>query len=222
MSASNIDIVVQRLGSPDIDVKLKFEAASQLRDNLEHYSTGPIYMGFLKKLIPVFINILKGPPVFTSTSGEQKLRSAVLDILHRLPTNPPEPLEPYALQIIDLLMNLVKTDNEENAIICVKTIMDIMRHQSKVLSATGDDHVQQFLSLIQEMFDLMPIIVRDQLDNTISGSQVGVPSTPGGSQSNFQSPRPGSPVASVTDLGADPQQQTRPLLKGIQSFKVIA
>jgi transformation/transcription domain-associated protein len=118
-------------------------------------------------------------------------------------------------------MNLVKTDNEENAIICVKTIMDIMRHQIKVLAGQGNDHVQQFLTLIQEMFDLMPAIVREQLDNPVSGSQAGVPSTPGGSQ-NFQSPRPGSPVASVTDLGADPQQQTRPLLKGMQSFKVIA
>jgi len=101
MSSSNIDIVVQRLGSADtgmeawvpacakistldairnqqptniksaLDVKLKFEAASQLRDSLEHYTTGPIYPAFLKKLIPIFITILKGQPVFISTSSEQ-------------------------------------------------------------------------------------------------------------------------------------------------------
>jgi hypothetical protein len=101
MSSSNIDIVVQRLGSadtgmkalfhacavtsaedtvrgqqdanmkPDIDVKLKVEAASQLRDSLEHYTTGLIYPAFLKKLIPIFITILKGQPVFISTSSEQ-------------------------------------------------------------------------------------------------------------------------------------------------------
>lgn len=101
MASSTIDIVVQRLGSADtgtgnchnararvstedgfrgdlpanmkspIDVKLKVEAASQLRDSLEHYTTGPIYPAFLKKLIPIFINILKGQPVFISTSSEQ-------------------------------------------------------------------------------------------------------------------------------------------------------
>jgi transformation/transcription domain-associated protein len=120
-------------------------------------------------------------------------------------------------------MGLVRVENEDNAIICVKTIMDIMRHQTKVLQTPGNDQVQQFLSLIQEMFDLVPAVVRDQLDNPPAGGSTapGVPSTPGSAQ-NFQSPRPGSPVASVAELGADPQQQTRPLLKGMQSFKVLA
>jgi transformation/transcription domain-associated protein len=52
-------------------VKVKVEAATQLRDNLEHYITGNIYPGFLKKLMPIFIACLKGPPVFISTSAEQ-------------------------------------------------------------------------------------------------------------------------------------------------------
>jgi hypothetical protein len=53
------------------DVKVKVDAATQLRDNLEHYITGNIYHGFLKKLMPIFIACLKGPPVFVSTSAEQ-------------------------------------------------------------------------------------------------------------------------------------------------------
>ena len=53
------------------DVKTKVEAATQLRDNLEHYVSGPTYSMFLKKLVPIFINCLKGPPVFISTSPEQ-------------------------------------------------------------------------------------------------------------------------------------------------------
>ncbi|RDL36361.1 uncharacterized protein BP5553_05713 [Venustampulla echinocandica] len=214
MSASTIDLVVQRLSSVDSDVKIRVEAAAQLRDNLEHYISGPIYPAFLKKLMPIFINILKGPPVFVSTSAEQKLRNTTLEILHRLPTNPPESFEPYAKETVDLLMNLVKCDNEENASLCVKTIMDIMRHQTKVL----EDKVQPFLTLIQELFDQMESVVRDQLDS----SAAVVLSTPGSSQAYQNSPRPGSPVASVADLGADPQQQTRPLLKGMQSFKVLA
>ena len=96
--------------------------------------------------------------------------------------------------------------------------MDIMRHQTKVLQ----EKVQPFLSLIQELFDQMESVVRDQLDNPAPGSNAAVPSTPGSTQTYQNSPRPGSPVASVSDLGADPQQQTRPLLKGMQSFKVLA
>lgn len=117
-------------------------------------------------------------------------------------------------------MQLVRTDNEDNATLCVKTISDIMRHQHKTLQGK----VQQFLSLIQELFEQMEKVVREQLDNATptTASQPGAPSTPGGSQTNFQSPRPGSPVASVSDLAVDPQQQNRPLLKGMQSFKVLS
>lgn len=117
-------------------------------------------------------------------------------------------------------MQLVRTDNEDNATLCVKIVSDIMRHQHKVLQGK----VQQFLSLILELFEQTEKMVRDQLDNATptTSTQPGAPSTPGGSQTNFQSPRPGSPVASVADLGADPQQQNRPLLKGMQSFKVLS
>lgn len=117
-------------------------------------------------------------------------------------------------------MQLVRTDNEENATLCVKITSDIMRHQHKVLQGK----VQVFLTLIQELFEGMEKVVKEQLDNATltASSQAGGPSTPGSSQANFQSPRPGSPVASVTDLGADPQQQNRPLLRGMLSFKVLS
>jgi transformation/transcription domain-associated protein len=148
----------------------------------------------------------------------QKLRNCVLDILHRLPASPSEAFQPYAEQVVDLLINLVRVDNEENASICVKTIMDIMRHQGAVCG----EKVQPFLTLIQELFDQMESVVRDQLDNPEPGVNAHGVSTPGSTQTFQNSPRPGSPVASVADLGADPQQQTRPLLKGMQSFKVLA
>ena len=117
-------------------------------------------------------------------------------------------------------MKLVRTDNEENATLAVKIISDVMRHQSKVLQPK----VQPFLNLIQDLFKQMEQNVKEQLDNAPSAanSQPGGPSTPGAIQPAFQSPRPGSPVASVSDLGTDPQQQNRPLLKGTQSFKVLS
>jgi transformation/transcription domain-associated protein len=116
-------------------------------------------------------------------------------------------------------MILVRNDNEDNATLCVKIISDVMRHQPKVLH----DKVQPFLTLIQELFEQMEKVVREQLDSTaLPTNATGQPSTPGSTQTNFQSPRPGSPVASVAELGQDLQQQSRPLLKGMQSFKVLS
>ena len=180
--------------------------------------------------MPPFVNILRGASVFQTNTQEQinlqKLRNCVLEILHRLPTSPspPEPFEPYAEETIDLLMGLVRSDNEENAVLCVKIISDIMRHQHKVLAPK----VQSFLSLIQELFEQLERVVREQLDNNAAPTVTGVPSTPGSSQTTFlshqQSPRPASPVApGAPDFGADTSQQPgRPMLGGMQSFKVLS
>ncbi|KAI0472046.1 FAT domain-containing protein [Xylariaceae sp. FL0804] len=221
MAAAQFEDIVRRLAAQDTEPRSRLEAASTLRDNLDHYTNGPFYPIFLSKTVPVFMTILKGPCLFQSTSPEQKLRSCILEILHRLPTHQSssEPYEKYAPEIVDLLINLVRTDNEDNATLCVKIISDVMRHQPKVLG----EKVQPFLDLIQELFEQMEKVVREQLDSTaLAPTASGAPSTPGSTQTNFQSPRPGSPVASVTDLGQDLQQQSRPLLKGMQSFKVLS
>ena len=52
------------------DVKVKFNVATELRDNTDQLCAGPLYSVFLKKLVPVFKKLLEGPPVFMSTSWE--------------------------------------------------------------------------------------------------------------------------------------------------------
>ncbi|KAK4137532.1 hypothetical protein BT67DRAFT_372977 [Trichocladium antarcticum] len=230
MASSLIEDVVRKLSVPEIEPRVKVEAAGALRDSLDHYTTGAGYPHFLKRLMPIFIHILRQPCVFQTTSAEQvnmqKLRNCVLEIFHRLPTSqsPAEPFEPYAAEVVVLLMDLVRTDNEENAVLCVKIISDIMRHQHKIMGSL----VQTFLSLIQELFEQLDKVVREQLDNTSSTGPPVPPSTPGSTQTTFlphqQSPRPGSPVATgAPDFSADAgQQSNRPLSRGMQSFKVLA
>lgn len=146
----------------------------------------------------------------------QKLRNYILEIIHRLPLDLQD-VEPYAGEMVDLLMELVRNENEDNAVICMKTIMDLERRQVKATQ----DRVQPFLELIQEMFETMPQVVRDTFDNPIQGSTPGMPSTPSTTSQNFQSPRPSSPATSVSDLAPD-QQANHQLAKGMQSFKVLA
>lgn len=126
-----------------------------------------------------------------------------------------EALKQYAPQIVDMLMNLVKTENEDNAILCMKTVMDLERHQPEATATK----VQGFLDFILEMFQTMENVVKETFDTPAQGISTGT--TPSNPQS-FQSPRPGSPVASVvSDLGLD-TQTARQLLPGMKSFKVFA
>ncbi|KAI6272293.1 hypothetical protein MCOR27_008404 [Pyricularia oryzae] len=219
MSAAVLDEAVKRLASPETDPKLKLEAVTNVRDTLDHYVQGTIYPAFLKRVMPAFINVLRGAPVFQSAAIEQRIRICTLEIIHRLPTHPSpaEPFEPYAEEVVELLTNLVRTDNEDNATLCVKIISDIMRHQHKTIGSK----VQSFLSLIQELFEQMEQVVREQLDSgSANAGAPGAPATPSGSQTAFQQPGPASPVAPAPDF--DQQQNSRPLLRGMQSFKVLS
>ncbi|KAL3706148.1 transcription-associated protein 1 [Talaromyces marneffei ATCC 18224] len=216
MTESKIDTFVRNLTNEKWEVAKRVNVAVELRDTMESFCSGPNYSIFLAKLWPVFKTLLKGDPVFTNTSFEHKLRNCLLETLHRLPTASPD-VEPYAVDMVDTLMQLVRVENEENAVLCMKTIMDLVRNQVKATAS----RVQPFLELIQEMFQGMEEVVRDTFDTPAQGTTPGMPSTPGAGAQNFQSPRPSSPGASVSDLGPD-QQANHHLQKGMQSFKVLA
>lgn len=126
-------------------------------------------------------------------------------------------VEPYAGDMVDLLMELARAENEDNAVLCMKTIMDLERNQARATAT----RVQPFLELIQEMFQAMETVVKDTFDTPNQATPSGMPSTPNTNAQNFQSPRPSSPATSVSDLGPD-QQSSNVILKGMQSFKVLA
>ena len=140
----------------------------------------------------------------------------MLEIFHRLPMNHAEALKPYAAGIVDTLMGLVRTENEDNAVLCMKTIMDLERYQTEATAS----RIQPFLDLIQDMFENVEQVVQTTFETTAQGP----PGVAAGSNQSFQSPRPNSPASSassVSDLGID-VNTNRPLLKGMESFKVFA
>ena len=201
-----------------LDLRQKLAFATELRDSIELYCQGDAYRSFLQKFIPLFLKLLDGDPVFLSTSPDQRLRLCILEILHRLPMTPPELIEPYAPQVVDKLMELARVENEDNAVLCLKTIMDFLRHQPKVLG----DRVQPFLNLIKEMFEIMEQAVKDTFDNPSmkppQNPALAVVSTP----SNTSTQSPGSPLAlASSEVGGEPQL-VRTLQRGMESFKVLA
>ena len=126
-----------------------------------------------------------------------------------------ESLKQYAGQIVEFLLGLARIENEDNALLCMKTIMDLARHQPEATASK----VQPFLDLILDMFQAMNSVVKDTFELPAQGLSTGTaPSNP----QSFQSPRPGSPATSVTsDLSLD-TQTARHLLPGMKSFKVFA
>ncbi|KAG9303929.1 hypothetical protein G9A89_005839 [Geosiphon pyriformis] len=154
-------------------------------------------------MMPVFRKILNDTqPVFVSNDSNQKLRNVILETLHRLPQN--EALRPYSSDLLKLIMHLLRTDNEENAVICLKIIIDLHRSYKHQL----EDQVQPFLDIVQEMYRNMEQTVHEVFDNMATPSTVP--------QHIPQSPRPSSPASDLSEAPAN-----NILAKSMYSFKVL-
>ncbi|GAA5802218.1 hypothetical protein HPULCUR_007681 [Helicostylum pulchrum] len=204
---TTLQVYAHRLGDPNLAPQLKVTIANELRDQVEVFQTLE-YSRFLATLIPVFVDILQnGNPVFQSNVPEQKLRNIILEIIYRLPQT--ETLKEYAPDLCRMLMHLLKVENEDNAVVCVKIIIDLHRTFRHSL----EDQVQPFLDIVQEIFKNMEQTVKDVFDapSTPIGS-----ATPGLNPLLATSPRPNSPAAAEL-----PESPSKPLPKSMFSFKVL-
>jgi len=200
-----------------LDLKAKFELLAEIRDGLDNYCQPPNYAIFLEKYFNIFTSIFNESPVFINTAPKQRIRKLALDILFKVPCSQTEVSETFAPKIMEKCMELIRTDNDENAIICVKIIMDLQRHHPTPCAP----QLQPFLDLILELFDAMETATKEQFDDLSPPVASDVnPGTPVGTSS----PRPPSPsTAGINITGeANPDLQTRQLPRAMQSFKVIA
>ncbi|ODV87142.1 hypothetical protein CANARDRAFT_26566 [[Candida] arabinofermentans NRRL YB-2248] len=196
--AEHLETFVTRLQEESLDYKKTHSIFSELCDTLETYNGSQEYDQFLKKLLPIFFKQLEEIPIsFSSSSPEQKLRALILDILHRLPTN--ENLQPHATLILDVLVKLIRSENEENGRQCMKIITSLHKSYKAVLA----NKVQEFIDLIQEIYQNIHQVVEEQF----------------GSQSNNSQASPLS--SSSAEFGAD-DNTSKHLFKATHSFKMIA
>jgi len=69
-----------------------------------------------------------------------------------------------ALDIMNLMTHLVRTDNEEMGVICVKVIIDLNRTFRAVL----DPHIQPLVALVNDMYNSMPDLVEKTFGKSTS------------------------------------------------------
>jgi transformation/transcription domain-associated protein len=56
---------------------------------------------------------------------KQRYRHTLLSFLHRLPHN--EPFKVWENTVMELMIKLMKSENEENALVCIKIMIDGFR-----------------------------------------------------------------------------------------------
>ena len=87
------------------------------------------------------------------------MRNTILEVIHRFPYN--EALKTYAKDLMASLMKLMHLDNEENAVICLKIIVDLHKNYTVIM----EEFVQPFLDLVKEIYGNMPMAVLSAFGN---------------------------------------------------------
>lgn len=131
------------------DLQERLTLVTEIRDNIELVHTIE-YKNFLQYLFPAFFNQLRSVQPQFNDGPEQKIRNIILEILNRLPSN--ELLRPTVQNLLKLSMYLLEIENEENAIICLRIIIDLHKNYRPNL----EEGVQPFLDIVQKIYSELP------------------------------------------------------------------
>eukprot|EP00029_Vermamoeba_vermiformis_P012962 TRINITY_DN7900_c0_g1_i1.p1 TRINITY_DN7900_c0_g1~~TRINITY_DN7900_c0_g1_i1.p1 ORF type:complete len:1064 (-),score=245.62 TRINITY_DN7900_c0_g1_i1:111-3281(-) len=171
---------------------------TELRDNIETaHPSNTDYEKFLKVVLPVFFGILKETkPQFIADNPEQKLRNMILEILNRLPNN--DVFRAVVKTLLKVVMYLLSSENEENALICLRIIIDLHKNYRPTL----EQDVQPFFDIVIKIYEQLPSTVNKIFSET---------------PAKIAEPIPGKDP--MFDEKANKGSQ--PLIRAMASFKVL-
>lgn len=192
----NVEVVRQKLLDGDSDVVLKELVDLYRRAEILHT---PQLGRILEALFPVWKTLLlqntKLPPQVRTTQIN-RCRKILLQIINRLPSN--DALRPYVTQLLHLLMDVLHRDNEENALIALKTLFDLHRNYRPGLR----NEVQPFLDLVQQMYKNIQNTMKKQFATPPEAATPTANSTPTATSNAQPSPTTATTTATATSTSA--------------------
>ena len=250
------------------DLASALRSAQEVRDEVsrEGYQGNVEYLRFIDVLLPVILKVLsEGQPVLWTCPPEVRtrllneppnkhphgqealhngLRYLLLETLHRLVHH--DPLQQHVSSIMNLLLKLMETENEENAILALKVIIDLHRSYKDHIGSTASG----FLELVKQAYQNMHEVVlkafgdekgqgistdEDEDPNSVTVNtphtasisvEAGTPgSLPAATPGPLQTSAPPLSARSITSTGNAFQAES-PLIRrlplGMKSLKLLA
>ncbi|TMW68827.1 hypothetical protein Poli38472_006295 [Pythium oligandrum] len=192
----NVDAVRQTLLEGDVDAVLK--ELVELHRHAEALHT-PQLPRLLDALFPAWKALLqtKLPPQLRATQAN-RARKVLLQILNRLPSN--DALRPFVTQLLHVLLDVLLRDNEDNALVALKTLFDLHRNYRPALR----NEVQAFLDLVQQMYKNVPTTMQKQFAETKTPSNSTKVATPVTETSTETDAQKTTAVETATTASAEP------------------
>lgn len=131
--------------------ELKLKAAQELSEHFEVITQCAGYTSFLDHSMKIFLAVLKdGDPHFISEDSIHQVRKLILEMIHRLPTS--ESLRQYVKSILSLCLELLRTDNEENVLVCLRIIIELHKQYRPAFN----QEIQFFLTFVKTIYSELP------------------------------------------------------------------
>ena len=163
MLTDNFENHANRFLDPKLQAKDRHALAQEIRESIEIVQTSE-YANFLQHFVKAFNTYLRGtsneqspyfvPAAerFNTESPSYKTRSVLLEILNRVPTT--EVLKPFAPELLKLCMHLLENDDEDNAVIALRIILDLHKQYRRQPGVPGilEPEVQPFLDFVGKVY----------------------------------------------------------------------
>ncbi len=132
-----------------VDLKTKIILATEIRERLDtmrEVETGrdADTLRILHLLIPALIDRLtNGEPAYRKDSLEYQFRTLLFSILSRIPSS-----EATRQSIYDCMVHIIRRDNEENAVLAAKHLVDLFRINRHI----SPESLSQFTDVCKDVF----------------------------------------------------------------------
>lgn len=169
MTVAECESLAAQLVDTNTPMRRRMEIASELRDSAESNRDFAFYDKYLGIFVPALVQILGEEKniVFAKDNSEQRFRHTLLAYLQRLPHS--EPFRQYEAKVLELMVKLLKVENEDNALLCIKIMIDGFRsHKDQ-----AEPFVEPFLDLVKQMYANLKGVVEKEF-GSVGGKQVGL------------------------------------------------
>ncbi|WWD20697.1 hypothetical protein CI109_105173 [Kwoniella shandongensis] len=201
MSVSDCEFLAGQLLEPGIATRKKLEIAFELRDSAETNRDFGFYEKYLSIFVPALITILGDEKsiTFVKDNAEQRFRHTLLAFLQRLPHT--EPFRHHMSSVMDLCVKLLKMENEENALLCIKIMIDGLRSNKEQM----EPYIEPFLDLVKQMYANTKAVVEKEFGP--SGGVATAKVTPTAPSTTAPSPAPVTPASDAAPTQPAPPPQ---------------
>lgn len=122
-----------------LGVEEKQRVISKLRDNVEELTLAcEVFVGS-------FTHVLETVPSQTAANAEHKLRKSILEVINRVPHT--EVLKEHVPRLAETLLHVATDDNQENAIVAIKVVLDLLRAFKPGLEEVASPLLTLFIQL---------------------------------------------------------------------------